>query len=77
MGFGDFVIDQRHDIFVEHFFFAVGERLETVKGVIQRVVAELVAKLQQFAVERVAARQFAELKRGFASSPTDCGVMIS
>ena len=44
---GDLLVDQRLDVLVVDVLLAVGERLEAVEGVLDRVVAELVAELLQ------------------------------
>ena len=42
-----FLVDQRLDVLVVDVLLAVGERLEAVEGVLELVVAELVAQLLQ------------------------------
>ena len=44
---GDLLVDQRLDVLVVDVLLAVGERLEADEGVLDRVVAELVAELLQ------------------------------
>ena len=53
---GDLLVDQRLDVLVVDVLLAVGERLEAHEGVLERVVAELVAQLLQLVAEGVRGR---------------------
>ena len=61
---GDLLVDQRLDVLVVDVLLAVGERLEAVEGVLDRVVAELVAELLQLRLEGGAAGMLAHDERG-------------
>ena len=54
------VVDQRHDVVVEHHLLAVGEILEAAERVVELVVADLVAQRVQLVAERGAAGVLAQ-----------------
>ncbi len=58
------VLDQRRDVLVEDVLLAVGEILEAAEGVLEGVVAELEAELDQLLAEGVAAGMLAHDQRG-------------
>ena len=61
---GDLLVDQRLDVLVVDVLLAVGQLLEAVEGVLERVLAQLVAQLLQLRAEGVAARVLAHHQRG-------------
>ncbi|KAF0129964.1 MAG: Uncharacterized protein FD148_1652 [Methylocystaceae bacterium] len=64
MSVDDLVVDQRDQIFVVNEFLAVGQILEAIERVQQRVLAEVIAELLQLFTKRVAARMLAHDERG-------------
>ena len=59
LGVRHVLVDQRLDVLVVDVLLLVGQRLEAVEGVLQRVVAEFVAQLLQLLAEGVAAGMLA------------------
>ena len=74
---GDLLVDQRLDVLVVDVLLAVGQRLEAHEGVLQLVVAELVAQLLQLVAEGVAAGMLAHAPARSSSRRRSPGVMIS
>ena len=59
VGVVDLVIDQGHEILVEDLLLLVGQGLEADEGIVERVLAQIVAQLLQLLLEGVAARMLA------------------
>ena len=74
---GDLLVDQRLDVLVVDVLLAVGERLEADEGVLEGVVAELVAELLQLRRGRRGGRNACPSPARSSTRPTISGVMIS
>ncbi len=58
------VVDESDDVFIENMLLLVGQILEALEGVVERVLLEDVAQRFQLVAECVAARQLAQHERG-------------
>ncbi len=73
----DLLVDERLDVLVVDMLLAVGERLEAIEGILERVLAEFVAELACSLVRKALRPECLPMTSDVLPTPTDSGVMIS